>query len=189
MDIKNTNLNKMPDGYKLNKWVLLLSGALFTFIGIYFFGSPANAFFAMILSLGFIKTFSGITEILTSLSKVNKAEKWGLITGIIDVTFGIVLLSSKFFQTAIILVSPFIIAAWALCRGTIMLIKSLKIRKIYNFWLFSFIIGLLAIFFAFAMLSSPYSSLIGFIDAICFLLIFMGISLIIQFLLLLFTDR
>lgn len=189
MSDNNFNQNKMPDGYRLNKWIILLSGTLFTFIGSSFWGSPSEALFMLILYLGISKILSGVGILLTSLNRGNQTRKWGLVAGVIDLVFGMLLLSSDIFQTAIILVSPFIIAAWALCRGVIMIIKAIKLRKIYKYWLMPLIIGVFAIFAASLMLTTPYLSLIGFVDAICLFLIFMGISLIIQFLVLLVTDR
>lgn len=187
--MNNETSNKIPDGYRLNKWVLLLSGILFTSIGISFLGSPSDALFIMILCLGFSKSISGIIGIITSIKKQIPTRKWGLLTGIIDLIFGIALISFEFFKIAIILVAPFIIAAWALCRGTVMIIRSIKIRNMYKFWIISFILGIISIIFAGIILSVPYLSLLGFVDSMCIFLIFMGISLIIQFILLLFTDN
>lgn len=188
MNDDNFNQNKMPDGYSLNKWIILLSGVLFTFIGISFFNSPSETLFMLVLYVGISKILSGVGAILTSINRGGETRKWGLVAGIIDLVFGMLLVSSDIFQAAIILISPFIIAAWALCRGVVMIIKSIKLREIYKYWLMPLIIGIFAIFAASVMLTAPYLSLMGFVDAICLFLIFMGISLIIQFVMLLVTG-
>lgn len=189
MDNKNFDIDQMPDGHKLNKSVLLISGILFTVVGFYFFDSKDSAVYAVVLWVGFSKIISGISCIVTSFNSTKDVKNWQLITGIIDLIFGVILINFKVFRTAIALIAPFIIATWALCRGAIGIVGSIRLRKADKYWVLPFVSGIVAVLAAIIMLTVPYISLFSIINVICVFLIFMGVLLILQYVVLLFTSK
>lgn len=138
-----------------NWWLLLVSGILFVLLALYIFGQPLASYVA--LSVLFASTFlvAGIFEIAYAVSSRRHDQGWGwsLLGGIVDLLFGIFLLSSPMLTMAAL---PMYIGIVILFRALLGVFYAFNLKKAgITGWggvLFMAIIGIL---FALLMIGNP----------------------------------
>lgn len=138
-----------------NWWVSLLIGILAVVVGIWCIFTPLSTFLAMtiLFVIGFF--VGGIFEIIFALTNMNSMKNWGwtLIIGIIDVVFGIVLMSNMAISADVLM---FFIAFWILFQSIWGIGISLDLKnEPGSGWGFSLILSILGVLFAIACLFQP----------------------------------
>ena len=129
-------------------WILLFKGLILILLSFYVFQYPVEALVGLALYIGVATLVTGIFIIMVSLSGP-KEENWGwrLAGGIIDVIFGLILLSNPGISAAVL---PFVVGFWVMFSGVLMFVGSFTSRKEGdNGWWMNLIGGLLTIFVGF----------------------------------------
>lgn len=152
--MKNQTVEPLNNAVK--HWYLsLIMGVFFIFFGIWVIQTPLESYLA--LSVLFSLTFflNGVTEIFYFISNRLTVNHWGfgLAFGIVDLLFGIWLISSPQVSIQIL---PFVVGFVLLFRSAtaIGVAFDLKERGIHDWWLV-LIISLFAMFFSFAIIFNP----------------------------------
>ncbi|MBZ4188585.1 HdeD family acid-resistance protein [Niabella beijingensis] len=138
-----------------NWWLLLVSGILFVLLAFYIFSQPVASYLA--LSVLFASTFlvAGIFEIVYAMSSRKHDQGWGwsLLGGIVDLLFGIFLLSSPALTMAVL---PVYIGVVILFRALLGIFYAFNLKKAqvpgWGGVLFVAVIGIL---FALLMIGNP----------------------------------
>ena len=137
-------------------WYLsLILGVFFIIAGIWVLQTPIESYLA--LSILFSVTFSvnGIAEIFYYVSNRHAQSNWGwgLTGGIIDLLFGIWLISSPMVSIAIL---PFVVGFMLLYRSSTAMAVSFELKsKAIQGWWVPLIMGLLGLFCSFMMIFNP----------------------------------
>lgn len=128
-------------------WVFLIRGILFILVGIYMIASPIASFIALGFLFGLMILLAGISELLNVTRDNNPGSRsWHLALGIIEVIFGIVLMTHVAASVAIIRI---IVGLWFIFRGVTLFNVS---RGIHTSWvprlaaILIVILGLLILF-------------------------------------------
>jgi uncharacterized membrane protein HdeD (DUF308 family) len=110
-------------------WVLLLHGLLGIAVGILTFRSPGITAIAVLWYIAFWAIFTGVIEVATAirLRKEIRGEGWIMLAGIASVIFGVLLLA---YPGAGALALITLIAAYAVVFGVMLVVASLRLRKL-----------------------------------------------------------
>jgi uncharacterized membrane protein HdeD (DUF308 family) len=141
-------------------WVILIKGIILVLLSFYVFQHPVGTLVALALYIGIATLLTGFLLIFASLSGP-KEENWGwrLAGGIIDVIFGIILLSSPMITASVL---PIILGFWVIFTGTMMFVGSFSAKKEGDSsWWMSLIGGLLAIFIGFVITNNFFSGAVA----------------------------
>ncbi|ANH82646.1 hypothetical protein A8C56_18190 [Niabella ginsenosidivorans] len=138
-----------------NWWLLLLSGILFLLLGFYMFSQPLASYLA--LSLFFAATFlvSGIFEVAYAFSSKSYDAGWGwaLFGGIVNIIFGIFLLS---YPALTMTVLPMYIGFVILFRSILGIFHSFSLKRIgISGWGWALFAAIIGIVFAIMMITNP----------------------------------
>ncbi len=175
---------------QISKWWILLSGVIFTVLGTYFIGKPAEAISTFVFYIAFAKIIAGTAGLSVAFRKdVTNVRKWNLGISIIDLLFGCLLLASPYLKIALIIYLPFMLAAWAFVRGILVMIASVKNKSNFKHWWLNLLTGLLSVVAGIFIAINPAISLLAFMDVIAIFMIMMGISLLVQFAFLIFAKK
>ncbi len=174
---------------KVSKWWVLLSGALFTILGIYFYNQPVEAIVSLVYYIAFAKILSGIAGLSVSFKHEAETRRWNLGISIIDLIFGVVLLSSPFLKITLVAFLPYLLAAWSFSRGILVIISAFKNKEQYKHWWLTALTGALSVIAGIFILAFPMLSILGFMQVTGIFMIIMGVSLLIQFVMLLFSKN
>jgi len=110
-------------------WVLLLHGLLGIVVGVLTFRSPGITAIAILWYIAFWAIVTGVIEVATAirLRKEIRGEGWIMLAGIASVIFGALLLA---YPGAGALALITLIAAYAAVFGVILVVASLRLRKL-----------------------------------------------------------
>lgn len=98
-----------------NWWVDLLLGILSIVMGIIVFMHPGQSFFALSIIFGAGILVSGILDLFMASSMHRQSGKgWVIVTGVIEILFGILLLSLPRMSMNVM---PLVLAFWLMFRG------------------------------------------------------------------------
>ncbi len=178
--------NNRPE---ISKWWILLSGTLSLFLGFYFLRQPASAILTAIYYIAFVKIIAGIGGLSLGFKKELVTRKWNLAISIIDLLFGIFLIASPYFFATFTIMLPFILAAWALTRGILVIVTSFKSKSINDKWWLGLISGIITLIAAVLIFQNPFLSLLEIMQILGIFMIIMGFAALIQFVALLFTKK
>lgn len=146
--------NKIEKRVK-NWYLTLITGILFIGIGIWVMATPIGAFLtlAWLFSFGFI--FSGITDIIYSITNRKTIKSWGwlLVLGILTFLIGFHLMLRPGL-TALVLC--YYIGFWLLFRSIMHIGNAIELKDqgVKN-WLWILVLGILGIVFSFILLWNP----------------------------------
>ena len=158
-----------------NWWLLLITGILFSILGILYITSPGMALLAAGVFIGVALLISGRAAAISAVS-LSGSDGWGwlLVTGILDIILGSIVLWNPFASAMLI---PIAVSVWAIVRGVILFVDSFSYKKlgIKDWWGF-LILGLISLIFGIVMLRNLGITAIatGWMIGTIFLL--MGIS-------------
>ena len=152
--MKNQIINTLKNATK--HWYLsLILGILFIITGILVLRTPLESY--LTLSILFSVTFfvNGISEIVYSISNRRQLDNWGwvLAGGIVDLLFGIWLMSSPLVSITVI---PFVVGFMLMFRsfaaiGFAVDLKSFGVKE----WGWLTALGILGMLFSFILLWNP----------------------------------
>ncbi len=126
-------------------WLALLKGVILIILSFYVMRHPVSALISVAIYIGISLLVSGIFEIIAAMTL--RSEKpswgWGLVRGIIDFLFGIMLLSSPIISASSL---PFVVGFWILFYGVVAFINSFQSRKEgSSYWWVQLLFGILAV--------------------------------------------
>ncbi len=186
----NQNTQLQPTNRpEISKWWILLSAILSLSLGFYFLRQPASAIITTIFYIAFAKIFSGISGLGLAFKKDLVTRKWNLAISIIDLLFGIFLISSTYLFATFTIMLPFILAAWAFTRGILVIVTSFKSKGINDKWWLGLISGIITLIAAIIIFQNPFLSLLEIMQITGIFMIVMGFAAGIQFIALLFTKK
>ncbi len=136
-------------------WYLpIISGILFAIFGFYILSTPLTAYIQLSIFFAAIFFVSGIFEIFNAFSNQNHSNwGWALVSGIIDVLFGGLLLSSPALSASVL---PIYIGMIVLFRSITAIGHSTSLKQVgVSNWQLPLIFGILGVIFAFLMIINP----------------------------------
>ncbi|MFA6778537.1 MAG: DUF308 domain-containing protein [Paludibacteraceae bacterium] len=154
--------------------VLLLVGILTLVCGVWFLFQPENAY-VMIATLFGLSLLSGGIIQLISASKNRKSVGWGWLffAGICDVIIGFYLVANTGFTEDVL---PFIFSFVVFFRGMLVLLTSLRMRKVYRTWWVYLLNGILMLALSSVFMFFPFSSIYAIVFVSSLMMIYWGIS-------------
>ncbi|MDR0940842.1 MAG: DUF308 domain-containing protein, partial [Bacteroidales bacterium] len=144
-------------------WLSLVLGILFVALGIVMMFTPGLTYMALALVFSIGMFVAGIFEITFSISNRKTLSGWGwyLASGIIDLLFGILLISIPELSLAVI---PFLVAFWFMFRGFSVIGFSVDLKQVGNTnWGWYLVFGILIIVCSTVLLFHPLSGALLFV--------------------------
>lgn len=140
----------------IKHWYLsLLLGVFFIFAGFWVLQTPVESYLALTVLFSLTFFFNGAGEIFYYVANRKAIEHWGwgLAGGIIDLLFGIWLISSPLVSIAVL---PFVVAFMLLYRSATAMAVSFDLKSMgIGDWWWSLILGAFGLIFSFLMLFNP----------------------------------
>lgn len=138
-----------------NWWVSLLIGILAAILGIWCIFTPLSTFLAM--TILFVVSFfvGGIFEIIFALTNMNTMRNWGwtLVIGIIDVVFGVILMSNMLISADVLM---FLIAFWIIFQAIWGIGVSLDLKNVEGSgWGWLLALSIIGVLFGITCLFQP----------------------------------
>lgn len=160
-------------GYDISYWWLLLgSGILFIFLGLWIMFSQQQSylFLGLLLAVGLLTT--GLFESLYSIFHFREIKDWGwiFIGGLIDAILGVYLLN---YPLIAMILMPFVIGVWMLFRAFMTVSSPIALKALGpRGWLWLLVTSLVLILPSLAILINPFMETINivFITGIGFVL-------------------
>lgn len=130
-------------------WLALVKGILLILLAFFVFRHPVNALVGVAIYIAITLLLTGVIEIISSVAAKEFAPKWGwgLVGGILDLIFGIILLSNPALSAATL---PFVIGFWIIFYGVMTFANSFTEKRNGNpNWWTGVLYGLLSLFIGF----------------------------------------
>jgi uncharacterized membrane protein HdeD (DUF308 family) len=120
-----------------NWWVVALRGALAIAFGITAFVLPGATMLALVLFFAAYSLVDGVFSIVLAARGARRGERWGLLllNGLVGIAIGIV---TMLWPGITVLAFVFMIGAWALVTGALMLAAAFNLRISHGRWLLVF---------------------------------------------------
>jgi uncharacterized membrane protein HdeD (DUF308 family) len=136
-----------------NWWALALRGLFAIVFGIIAFAMPAAAMLALVLIFGAYSIADGIFSIVLAVRGARSHERWGLllINGLLGIAIGI---AAAIWPGITLLAFVFMVAAWALLSGGLMLGAALGLKISHGRWFLVFG-ALVSLLYGFLLFASP----------------------------------
>lgn len=151
----------MTNYFKLIKntvkhWYLpLIVGILFVGFGLYMFSTPAESYLTLLIVFSMLFIFSGLSDIIFSISNKNELEGWGwtFMSGVFNFIIGAILLNHP--EISIVLL-PVFVGFTVLFKSITAISLSLELKK-YGVldWGNLMGIGVLGVIFSIILLWNP----------------------------------
>lgn len=139
-----------------NWGLLLFKGIVLIVLAIYTFIHPVTALVGLALYVGISLVITGVILIYAAYKTKDENHEWtsALIEGVIDLLFGIILITNPGLTASII---PFIIGFWLMIFGVILAINSFKAKKDgQSNWTTILITGMALIILGYLMISKLF---------------------------------
>lgn len=136
-------------------WMFLLKGIILILLAFYVFRHPVNALVGLALYIGIATLVTGIILLVATLAGPrDDAWGWRIAEGIIDILFGLILLSNPALTAAVI---PFIVGFWIMFTGIISFVESFRRkREGDSTWWANLLMGILTIFVGYIITSNLF---------------------------------
>ena len=120
-----------------NWWVVALRGILAILFGIAAFAMPAATMLALVLFFAAYSLLDGILSVILAVRGARKGERWGwlLVNGLFGIAVGVL---AALLPGITVLAFVFMIAAWALISGSLMLATAIGLKVSHGRWLLVF---------------------------------------------------
>lgn len=159
------------------KILTVLIGILYIALGIYLVTQPKETLYTFALIIGITFIIGGVLNIFNHIFKKNIKDS-NLILGIIDLLFGLLLITKFLFTTTTII---YVIASFLLVRGIISLILGIMIKKeMGNFGANLIINSIFTILFSIYFFISPLITVLTITVMYGIMMILIGINIIIS---------
>lgn len=137
-------------------WYLsLIVGILFLLFGFWILKTPMESYITLALLFGVIFLVNGIFEIIFSVSNRKEIHNWGWILagGIIDLLFGIILISNLGLSMAVL---PLYVGFMLLFRSVASIGYSFDLKNFgVKDWYWLLLLGIFGLIFSFMMIFNP----------------------------------
>lgn len=137
-------------------WISLIVGLLAIILGIWSIASPDKTLVALTYVFICVFFISGTIEIIFAVSNRNILKGWGwsLTGGIIDILFGILLLTINPAVIAVVLI--YFVGFWILFRSILTISESIELQQYpASGWGWLLALGILSVLFSIFFLMSP----------------------------------
>ncbi|HYZ63931.1 MAG TPA: HdeD family acid-resistance protein [Acetobacteraceae bacterium] len=136
-----------------NWWVLALRGVFAIIFGIIAFAVPAAAMLALVLVFGAYSLLDGIANIVLAVRGARRHERWGLflLNGVLGVLVGI---GAALWPGITVLAFVFMVAAWAIISGALMLGAAMGLKIDHGRWLLVFG-GIVSLIYGVLLFAAP----------------------------------
>src|SRR3981189_1552602 len=116
-----------------NWWVVALRGVLAILFGIVAFAAPAATMLALVLFFAAYSLLDGILGVVLAIRGARKGERWGwlLVNGLLGIAVGV---AAALLPGLTVLAFVFMIAAWALISGSLMLAAAIGLKVSHGRW-------------------------------------------------------
>jgi uncharacterized membrane protein HdeD (DUF308 family) len=120
-----------------NWWAVALRGVCAILFGIIAFLVPGAAMLGLVLVFAAYSVIDGILNIVLAVRGGRKHERWGLLllNGLLGIIIGVV---AAIWPAITVLAFVFMVAAWALLSGGLMLGAALSMKISHGRWLLAF---------------------------------------------------
>jgi uncharacterized membrane protein HdeD (DUF308 family) len=117
-----------------NWWVVALRGVLGILFGIAAFVMPAAMMLALVLVFAAYSLLDGILNVVLAVRGARKGERWGwlLLNGLLGIAVGVM---AMLWPGITVLAFVFMVAAWALLSGGLMLGAAVGLKVSHGRWL------------------------------------------------------
>jgi len=160
------------------RWMAALKGLVLILLGVVALFYPIATILTFAIYVGITTLVTGfITTIAAIVNHKVNGWGWALAEGILDILFGIVLLSYPF-MTALIF--PIMVGFWIFFGGALQISTSIAYRSEVKSWWLGLVFGIVAIMFAFWILYTPVSSALALTYVIGIFAMVFGIYYIIN---------
>ena len=139
---------------KSTKIMLVVTGILLVVLGVVCICNPAETLFSMAWLIGVLTLLSGISKLVFGLKTQNFLPNSGtrILTGVIDVMFGIFFLANSLFVAASL---PMVFAFWLIVEGVILVVQSFDYKKAdYQGWWGMLLMGIVVVVLGFFALKN-----------------------------------
>jgi len=141
--------------YSKHWYLSLILGILFIGAGIWVFMTPVSSYLALSILFSVTIFISGISEIIYSISNRKEMDNWGwvLTGGIIDLLFGLWLMSSPLLSIAVL---PFVVGFMLMFRSMMAIGFAFDLKDFANSgWGWLLALSILGLLFSFVLLWNP----------------------------------
>jgi uncharacterized membrane protein HdeD (DUF308 family) len=168
--------------YNMTKWLMLVSGILIVVLGITMLFTPLENLVTLALFIGISMLISGVGEIVSFCSEEKgHRSPWMLANGVISTLFGVWTIFGRGVAALVVLL-PFIFAAWVMFSGITRIVGSVSLKEEgYRQWGWLLAFGIVGAVFGFLLLFAPVLSAFVVSVSIACMLIAYGINNIILF--------
>lgn len=120
-----------------NWWIVALRGVLALLFGIAAFVAPVATMLAFVIVFAAYSFVDGIFSVALSVRGARKGERWGwlLLNGLFGIAIGV---AAALLPGITVLAFVFMVAAWALVSGSLMLGAAFSLRVSHGRWLLVF---------------------------------------------------
>jgi uncharacterized membrane protein HdeD (DUF308 family) len=120
-----------------NWWAVALRGVFAILFGIIAFVMPGAAMLGLVLVFGAYSVADGILNIVLAVRGARKHERWGLLllNGLLGIIIGVV---AAIWPAITVLAFVFMVAAWALLSGGLMLGAAFSMKISHGRWFLVF---------------------------------------------------
>jgi uncharacterized membrane protein HdeD (DUF308 family) len=120
-----------------NWWAVALRGVLAILFGIVAFVAPTATMLALVLFFAAYSLLDGILSVVLAVRGARKGERWGwlLLNGLLGIAVGVL---AAVWPGITVLAFVFMIAAWALLSGALMLAAAIGLKASHGRWLLVF---------------------------------------------------
>ena len=150
-----TEIINSVKNYSKHWYLSLILGILFIGAGIWVFMTPVSSYLALSILFSVTIFISGIFEIVYSISNRKEMDNWGwvLTGGIIDLLFGLWLMSSPLLSIAVL---PFVVGFMLMFRSIMAIGFAFDLKDFANSgWGWLLALSILGLLFSFVLLWNP----------------------------------
>ncbi|MBN9509438.1 MAG: HdeD family acid-resistance protein [Alphaproteobacteria bacterium] len=117
-----------------NWWAIMVRGVAAVVFGIIALLLPTQAVIVLALVFGFYLLVDGVFDLVAAIRAVARGERWGflLAEGVLDIVVGVLALA---WPATLIVASVWVIGAWALVTGILLLLAALRLSAGHGNWL------------------------------------------------------
>ena len=136
-----------------NWWVVALRGVLAILFGITAFAMPAATMLALVLFFAAYSLLDGILSVILAVRGARKGERWGwlLVNGLFGIAVGVL---AALWPGITVLAFVFMIAAWALISGGLMLGAAIGLKVSHGRWMLVFS-AIVSVLYGVLLFASP----------------------------------
>jgi uncharacterized membrane protein HdeD (DUF308 family) len=136
-----------------NWWLVALRGLLAILFGIAAFAMPAATMLALVIFFAAYALVDGVLNIVLAVRGARKGERWGwlLVNGLLGIAVGVM---AMLWPGITVLAFVFMVAAWSLLSGGLMLGAAIGLKVNHGRWLLV-LGGILSMLYGVLLFATP----------------------------------